>query len=200
MKRDRKLTSRRNSQSSATGTIRIIAGQFRGRKLPVLDAEGLRPTTDRTKETVFNWLMHDVLNTNCLDLFAGSGGLGFEALSRYARKVTFVEKDILSAKQLQTNFTQLNTDRDQFILSIGDAFEFLAKTNDKYGLIFIDPPFGKSWVEPAVEAIIKRELLVDGGLIYVEQESATAFAGTDFGLTLKKLKTTRQVSCSLWRK
>ena len=85
------------------GQIRIIAGQWRGRKLPVKDLEGLRPTTDRVKETVFNWLAMDIREANCLDCFSGSGSLALEALSRYAAKAVLIEKDKLAAKQLVSN-------------------------------------------------------------------------------------------------
>jgi len=81
----KKTTQNNTSHKSADGVIRIISGQFRGRKLPVKDVQGLRPTTDRIKETVFNWLMHDTRDARTLDCFAGSGGLGFEALSRFAK-------------------------------------------------------------------------------------------------------------------
>ncbi|HEY5715096.1 MAG TPA: RsmD family RNA methyltransferase, partial [Psychromonas sp.] len=75
------------------GSIRLISGKWRGKKLPVQDKEGLRPTTDRTKETLFNWLMHDIRDANCLDCFSGSGSLAFEALSRYANHATLLEKN-----------------------------------------------------------------------------------------------------------
>src|SRR5699024_5826550 len=91
----------------ASGQIRIIGGLWRGRKLPVLNSEGLRPTTDRIKETLFNWLMFDVNERRCLDLFAGSGSLGFEALSRGASQVIMVEKDHQVAQQLSQNLARL---------------------------------------------------------------------------------------------
>ena len=84
--------------SRPTGEVRIIAGLWRGRKLPVLNAEGLRPTTDRVKETLFNWLMNDIAGSRCLDCFAGSGSLGLEALSRQAQAVVFLEKFTPPAK------------------------------------------------------------------------------------------------------
>ncbi|WP_350636673.1 16S rRNA (guanine(966)-N(2))-methyltransferase RsmD, partial [Pseudoalteromonas sp. GW168-MNA-CIBAN-0100] len=87
--------------------MRVISGQFRGRKLPVKDVQGLRPTTDRIKETVFNWLMQDTREANVLDCFAGSGGLGFEALSRFAKSATFVELDAAAAKQIELNISTL---------------------------------------------------------------------------------------------
>ena len=91
------------------GSIRLISGQWKGRKLPVLDAEGLRPTTDRVKETLFNWLAAEIRDAHCLDLFAGSGSLGFEALSRYAAHVTMVEFNRSVAQQLIKNLNTLGS-------------------------------------------------------------------------------------------
>ena len=89
------------------GNIRIIGGRFRGRKLPVLDAEGLRPTTDRVRETVFNWLQFDIPGTRCLDVFAGTGALSMEALSRGAASADLIELNSLSARQLKNNASLL---------------------------------------------------------------------------------------------
>ena len=94
---------------NAKGEVRIIAGLWRGRKLPVLNAEGLRPTGDRVKETLFNWLMPYIVDSHCLDCFAGSGSLGFEALSRQAKQVTFLELDKTVANQLKKNLQTLKT-------------------------------------------------------------------------------------------
>ena len=97
----------------SSGQVRIIGGQWRSRKLPVNDVEGLRPTTDRVKETVFNWLAPYVSDAQCLDLFAGSGGLSFEALSRYASHAVLLEKDRGAANQLTKNFlNQVEINRD----------------------------------------------------------------------------------------
>ena len=93
-----------------SGQVRIIGGQWRGRKLPVGNVEGLRPTTDRVKETVFNWLAPYIDGARCLDLFAGSGGLAFEALSRYAASARLLEKDRGAARQLQQNLSTLKCD------------------------------------------------------------------------------------------
>ena len=103
------------SNKASDGVIRIISGQFRGRKLPVKDVQGLRPTTDRIKETVFNWLMQDTRDTKVLDCFAGSGGLGFEALSRFALSARFLEMDKLDANQLQTTIDKLKITNDEVI-------------------------------------------------------------------------------------
>ena len=98
---------------NAKGEVRIIAGLWRGRKLPVLNAEGLRPTGDRVKETLFNWLMPYIVDSHCLDCFAGSGSLGFEALSRQAKQVTFLELDKTVANQLKKNLQTLKTTTEQ---------------------------------------------------------------------------------------
>ena len=102
-----KTTKNKAITKSTDGFIRVISGQFRGRKLPVKDVQGLRPTTDRIKETVFNWLMQDTRDANVLDCFAGSGGLGFEALSRFASTALFIELDPSAAKQLAQNIATL---------------------------------------------------------------------------------------------
>ena len=115
MKRDVK------KHRTVIGSIRIISGQWRGRKLPVLDAQGLRPTTDRNKETLFNWLMPFIHNSKCLDAFAGSGGLGFEALSRYAAAVTFIELDKKTANALQQNLHMLQVPKTHANLIVGDT-------------------------------------------------------------------------------
>ena len=131
----------KSQKSNQTGVVRIIAGKHRGRKLPVLLAEGLRPTTDRVKETVFNWLMHDVLDSHCLDCFAGAGSLGFEALSRGAESVTLVEKQANIARQLKSNIALLKAENAQVIQQ--DCLSFLSHSQQKFDLVFIDPPFKK---------------------------------------------------------
>ena len=191
MKRDTKPISPRNGKSNAVGSIRIIAGKHRGRKLPVLNATGLRPTTDRTKETVFNWLMHDIQNSVCLDLFAGTGGLGFEALSRYAKSVTFVEKDKAAAQQILTNLNTLKISVDEYDLVIGDALKFVDTTHKRFSLIFIDPPFGQDRLTPTIEKIIQHKLLLKGGMVYLEHEMPIQFEGTKYGLSLVKQKQTK---------
>ncbi|MDO4699052.1 MAG: 16S rRNA (guanine(966)-N(2))-methyltransferase RsmD, partial [Pasteurellaceae bacterium] len=107
--------NRNSAPKQAMGEVRIIAGLWRGRKLPVLNAEGLRPTTDRVKETLFNWLMMDVAGSRCLDCFAGSGSLGIEALSRQAQAVVFLEKFANAANQLKKNLVSLKTNNGNVI-------------------------------------------------------------------------------------
>lgn len=163
----------KKSPEKSTGQIRIIAGKHRGRKLPVLLANGLRPTTDRVKETVFNWLMPYINNANCLDCFAGSGGLGFEALSRGAKNVTLVELNKSAAKQLSSNKALLKADNMNIIND--DALAYLSSnltknTEEKFDVVFIDPPFRKALVEQTVK-LLNQNNLADQALIYVEMES-----------------------------
>ena len=156
--------------SKAMGEVRVIAGLWRGRKLPVLNAEGLRPTTDRVKETLFNWLMMDVANARCLDCFSGSGSLGIEALSRQAQAVIFLEKFANAAQQLKKNLASLKTDKGTVINT--DTLAYLAqKNNDNpFDIIFIDPPFHHQFVPQILPLLQQNNWLAENALIYVETE------------------------------
>jgi len=163
-------------QGKSAGQIRIIAGKHKGRKLPVLMAEGLRPTTDRVKETVFNWLMPYIHQANCLDCFAGSGSLGFEAMSRGANQVTLVELNRAAAKQLQANKELLKADNVNVISNDALSFlkEDLADNSQKaFDLVFIDPPFRKQLVEKTAQLLNSYGLSADA-LIYVEMEAESS--------------------------
>jgi 16S rRNA (guanine966-N2)-methyltransferase len=155
-------------KSAPKGHIRIIAGQHRGRKLPVLMADGLRPTTDRVKETVFNWLMPYIQDANCLDCFAGSGGLGFEAISRGASSAILVELNKSAAQQLNDNKALLKASNIRVIQQ--NALNFLHNNQQAYSLVFIDPPFRKGLAQKAAELLVEKGL-TDEALIYVEMEA-----------------------------
>ncbi len=152
----------------AKGNIRIIAGYHRGRKLPVLMAEGLRPTTDRVKETVFNWLMPYISHADCLDCFAGSGGLGFEAISRGAKHVTMLELNKAAAKQLLQNAQLLKASNTSIVNT--DTLTFLQKVPTPFNLVFLDPPFRKNFVGQ-VTTLLNKGWLTEKALIYVEMEA-----------------------------
>ena len=159
---------KQHNKKAATGNIRIIAGKHRGRKLPVLMAEGLRPTTDRVKETVFNWLMPYIHDANCLDCFAGAGSLGFEALSRGAAQVSLIELNNAAAKQLQANKQLLNADNITVINT--NSLTFLkSSTKQHYDIVFIDPPFRQGLVTQTAE-LLNNGWLTSQALIYVEME------------------------------
>lgn len=160
---------KQQNKKPTTGSIRIIAGKHRGRKLPVLDAEGLRPTTDRVKETVFNWLMPYLHNANCLDCFAGAGSLGFEALSRGAAQVHLIELNKAAAKQLLANKQLLKA--DNIAINNVDVLSFLkTKALQSFELVFIDPPFRQNLVTQTCE-LLENGWLAEQALIYVETEA-----------------------------
>ncbi|AXT40792.1 16S rRNA (guanine(966)-N(2))-methyltransferase RsmD [Alteromonas sp. BL110] len=168
----------RTQRANSTGQIRIIGGQWRGRKLPVLNAEGLRPTTDRNKETLFNWLMPYINNARCLDVFAGSGGLGLEALSRYAAHCDFIELDNQAASQLKSNLSLLKANEVASAnIYQGDALQNLKELNSSetsrapYDVVFVDPPFGKGLVTPALTSLAENNLVQNGSVVYLEHES-----------------------------
>ncbi len=169
-------TKRRNTTHKAgkSGHIRIIGGQWRGRKLPVIDAEGLRPTTDRNKETLFNWLMQYTQNARCLDVFAGAGSLGLEALSRYATSCDFIELDKQAREQLVNNLRTLAVPKESSTtVHAGDALAVLPQLNKlPYDIVFVDPPFNKGLVEPTLNALDALALVQQGSRIYVEHEAA----------------------------
>jgi len=152
------------------GSIRIIGGKWRGRKLSVLDKQGLRPTTDRVKETLYNWLMPIIQNSNCLDCFSGSGSLGFEAASRGAQSVTLLEKDKQVANQLKKNKQLIAS--DNIDIYVTDTFQWLDKPAQKqFDVVFIDPPFHQSLIEKTVQLLENNHWLTSSAYIYIESET-----------------------------
>ncbi|MFT5759899.1 MAG: 16S rRNA (guanine966-N2)-methyltransferase, partial [Alteromonadaceae bacterium] len=185
------------NKSAAKGSIRVISGKYRGRKLPVLMAEGLRPTTDRVKETVFSWLMPYIQESTCLDCFAGSGGLGFEALSRGATHVSFVELNKAAVTQLQENQQLLNVNNMSIIQS--DAVDFIEKNTKKYDVVFLDPPFRKGFVAQAA-SLLDKNSLAENALIYVEMEGESSEQLLPHHWQLLKEKIAGQVIYRLYQK
>jgi len=187
----------RSKKPIKLGFIRLISGKWRGKKLPVINKEGLRPTTDRTKETLFNWLMHDIRDANCLDCFSGSGSLAFEALSRFANHALLLERDKTVSQQLQENLTALHIDNAQVIQT--DSISYLQQTaNQTFDVVFVDPPFNQNLVTPCCEALEKNGYLTDNALIYVEIESKATQVTLPANWKLLKEKSTGQVSYSLY--
>lgn len=158
------------SKRSTANTIRIIAGHWRGRRVPVIDREGLRPTTDRVRETLFNWLMHYVRGARCLDLFAGSGALGLECLSRGAEFVEFVEVDQKACAKLRDNLAQLKVSGGQATVTHSDARKYIAQpASERFDLVFLDPPFKSALLAEISNLLELNDWLADAALIYVEQ-------------------------------
>ncbi len=185
-------------KSVAMGAIRIISGRWRGRKLPVMDLDGLRPTTDRTKETLFNWLLGDTQNAQCLDMFAGSGGLGFECLSRHAQSVTFIEQNAAAAKLLRENCTRLGVTSEQADVREGNALQMVKNLPHPFQLIFIDPPFNKQLVNASLDALVNSDAVAPDCLIYIEQESSAGSPQVPQHWQRIKHKKTAQVEYALY--
>lgn len=184
--------------SSGPGHIRLIGGQWRGRKLPVLNSEGLRPTTDRVKETLFNWLMFDIRGCRCLDLFAGSGSLGFEALSRGGAEVVLVEKDPRVAQQLRRNLASLPGARGQVFNT--DALAFLQSAATPFDLVFLDPPFHQELLPEACRLLEQGGWLADGARLYIEREQAAEALLLPANWRRLKDKRAGQVSYQLYQR
>ncbi|CRL62225.1 MULTISPECIES: 16S rRNA (guanine(966)-N(2))-methyltransferase [Proteus] len=183
-------------QKAPMGQIRIIGGKWRGRKLPVLDSQGLRPTTDRVKETLFNWLMPVIQDARCLDCFAGSGGLGIEALSRYARETTFIEYERPVAQQITANLALLNADNGHVIQD--SALSFLAKQGTPYNVVFLDPPFHKGMLSDTVQLLENNGWLAQDCYIYIEEEVKAQTYTLPIHWTLHREKIAGQVAYRLY--
>ncbi|MBG3011615.1 16S rRNA (guanine(966)-N(2))-methyltransferase [Proteus faecis] len=183
-------------QKAPMGQIRIIGGKWRGRKLPVLDSQGLRPTTDRVKETLFNWLMPVIQDARCLDCFAGSGGLGIEALSRYARETTFIEYERTVAQQITTNLALLNAENGHVIQD--SALSYLAKQGSPYNVVFLDPPFHKGMLSDTIQLLEKNGWLAQDCYIYIEEEVKAQTYTIPTCWTLHREKIAGQVTYRLY--
>jgi len=151
-------------QSKSTGQVRIVAGQWRGRKLPVADVPGLRPTGDRVRETLFNWLQGSIADSHCLDLFAGTGALGIEALSRYAASVTFVEPNKSAHSNICQSLQLLQRDAS---VVCSTAQGFLTTNNRQFDLVFVDPPFGDELQWEMLQSLLEGHVKT-GSLFPVE--------------------------------
>jgi 16S rRNA (guanine966-N2)-methyltransferase len=150
--------------------LRIIGGAWRGRRLRFPPQEGIRPTPDRVRETLFNWLAQRVPGSKCLDLFAGSGALGLEALSRGAAQVTFVERDSVATRELRARLAEWGANGAH--VEHGDALRFLAGSPAQtFDIVFLDPPFASDLLEHSARALEERHWLSADALIYVETEA-----------------------------
>lgn len=165
--------SRQRSQQ-ATGRVRIIGGDWRGRRLSVPALTGLRPTPDRVRETLFNWLQMTLPGSDCLDAFAGSGALGFEAASRGARQVTLIERDPPQARLLQEQALVFAAGNIE--IHAADAISWLQQTQARFDFIFLDPPFAGDLLDAALSVIADRAILRTDGLVYVEQSRGATLA------------------------
>tara|TARA_Y100001968_G_scaffold113498_1_gene102899 strand:- start:70 stop:672 length:603 start_codon:yes stop_codon:yes gene_type:complete len=152
-------------------TTRIIGGSLRGSKLPFKENRSIRPTEGKTKETLFNWLLNDLEGKTCLDMFAGTGSLGIEALSRGAKEVVFVEKQKKLADSLKINLKRLQVYSSSQVLN-ANAFSIdFDNLPYKFDILFIDPPFRKNLIQRSLDFVKSSNLLTPKALIYLECET-----------------------------
>lgn len=189
-------TKRPSTSAKQSSKLRIIGGEWRSRQLPILDIEGLRPTTDRVRETVFNWLNFEIPGAYCLDLFSGSGALGLEALSRGAADCTFIELNRDVANKIKQNLTVLKSDRGQVINS--DALSFLQTPAHPYDVIFLDPPFRMGLLDTIIPEIAANWVKPQG-YIYIERESEKSLDSLPQNWHLEKEKQAGQLTYALYR-
>jgi 16S rRNA (guanine966-N2)-methyltransferase len=162
-------TASAKPKSSYPHKLRIIGGRWRGRRLDVFESEGLRPTPDRVRETLFNWLQPYIAGASCLDLFAGTGALCLEALSRGAADVVMVEKALPVAQRLRQHVERLEATGAEVVLA--DAVDFLQRPPRAFDIVFLDPPFKSNLIAACAVLVEARGWIKPGGLIYVEAPS-----------------------------
>lgn len=192
----RPIVKAKQASSQSAGQIRIIGGKWRGRKLPVPDSPGLRPTTDRVRETLFNWLAPMIQGARCLDCFAGSGALGLEALSRYAGEAILLEADRHVAKQLSSNLTLLSAENGQVVHT--NSLQWLAQPGQPFNLVFLDPPFRKGLLAETIDLLEQFNWLAADAWIYVEAEAESAAADVPASWQLHREKIAGQVAYRLY--
>jgi len=164
--------------------LRIIGGQWRGRKIRFPRRPGIRPTPDRVRETLFNWLAPVVQGSSCLDLFAGSGALGLEALSRGAATATFIESDRATADRLRETLSTLAPERA--VVLQADALRWLDGPPQRFGLAFLDPPFGSGLLAEALRKLDSGGWLSPGAYVYLEAPAKDGAPALPAGWTLHR--------------
>lgn len=183
---------------AGSGQIRIIGGQWRGRKLPVPESPGLRPTTDRVRETLFNWLAPSIVDASCLDCFAGSGALGLEALSRYVANATLLEMERGVAQQLQKNLATLKASNAKVVNT--NTLAFLAQAGAPHDIVFVDPPFRKGLLEETLKLLENNGWLSDEALIYIESEVENGLPPVPMNWHVYREKVAGQVAYRLYQR
>jgi 16S rRNA (guanine966-N2)-methyltransferase len=179
-------------------SVRIVGGAWRGRRVHFPDSPGLRPTPDRVRETLFNWLQAHIVGTRCLDLFAGSGALGLEALSRGAREVVFVEREPAVAHVLRGEIERLGGNSRAQVLQM-PAERLLATAGEPFDVIFLDPPFGQDALARPLALIAAERRARAGGWVYLEAERAAGAPALPPGWDLVKSKSAGEVGYHLAR-
>jgi 16S rRNA (guanine966-N2)-methyltransferase len=192
------MAKRQKTKKPRPGRLRIVAGKWRSRLLDITDVPGLRPTSERIRETLFNWLEPRINGARCLDLFAGTGALGLEALSRGARQVIFVEKSARAVGTLNANIATLGA--AGAVVRHMDALDYLrGEQDERFDLVFLDPPFAADMINELCRLLAERELLAEDACVYIEQGRSGADPGLPAGWDVLKNKTAGNVRYMLVR-
>lgn len=189
---------RSTKHAASDGRVRIIAGQWRGRKLTFPALPGLRPTPDRVRETLFNWLAPDIVDARCLDLFTGSGALGLEALSRQAAYCDFVDVAPQVSHQIRQHLETLAAN-DKAQCHISEAHAFIERADEPYDIVFLDPPFDLEVISDTADRLNARGLVKVGSLIHVECGAGKSPPELPTNWTLVRDKRAGAVSFRLYR-
>ena len=187
-----------STTSGGRNSVRISAGTWRGRRVAFPDIPGLRPTPDRVRETLFNWLQSAVAGARCLDLFAGSGALGLEALSRGASELVFVEQAVAASRTLQEQLTRLGGQAKGRVVEMGAA-RFLRSPAQPFDIVFLDPPFGRGALAEYIPQLDAGQWLKTGALVYLENEKAEGVPPLPAHWELLKSKSAGEVGYHLAR-
>ena len=182
----------RGGSARAANQLRIIGGRWRGRKLAFPDLPGLRPTGDRVRETLFNWLAPTIEGSRCLDLFAGSGALGLEAASRGAARVVMVDSARAAIRRLEEHRRLLAADGVELVET--EALAYLGRPAEPFEVVFLDPPFGKGLLEPCCRALAEGGWLAPGAAVYLESERALGEPNLPEGWCIHRAKQTGEVA------
>jgi 16S rRNA (guanine966-N2)-methyltransferase len=170
VKKQQVSKGRKHAQRSGERRLRVIAGAWRGRRITFAEIPGLRPTPDRVRETLFNWLQSFIVGAHCVDLFAGSGALGFEAASRGAQQVVMLDVNPRVIWGLRETLKML--DAPQIKIIHADTLTWLNNTSQAFDIMFIDPPYGKNLLPAVFQILSQRALLKTGAHIYIEFNAA----------------------------
>jgi 16S rRNA (guanine966-N2)-methyltransferase len=185
-------------QPSGRNAVRIVGGEWRGRLLRFPAVPGVRPTPDRVRETLFNWLQQRVIGSRCLDLFAGSGALGLEALSRGAAHVVFVDVEAAVTRYLLERLRDFGCDRAQVVRS--DAARYLDAPGQEFDLVFLDPPFDSAVLPETCRRLERDGWLAPGALVYLEAPAAAGPPELPAGWTLLNSRRAGEVGYHLARR
>lgn len=191
----RQRLSGRAGPKREPGRLRIVGGTWRGRKLPIPDQPGLRPTTDRVRETLFNWLAPIMPGARCLDCFAGSGALGLEAASRGATEVVMLERAGAVVRQLLANVGTLEA--GQVSVVRGDALGWLAGAGRRFDVVFLDPPFADGLLVLACELLARNAWVGEGSRVYLETQADAGLPPLPPGWRLVREQRAGQVAYGL---